>query len=72
MNVYSVMTTTPNEIVKPIHPSRMPVILDPEYYVMWLTGSPGDAAGLLNPFAADRMSIAMEGGGVECHSKLTR
>ena len=27
MRVYSMMTTTPNEVVKPIHPSRMPVIL---------------------------------------------
>jgi len=62
MNVYSMMTTKPNEVVKPIHPSRMPVILDPADYDVWLTGSTDDAAGLLKPFAADQMRIAMEGG----------
>jgi len=27
---YSIVTTAPNEIVKPIHPKRMPVILKPD------------------------------------------
>jgi putative SOS response-associated peptidase YedK len=65
MNVYSMMTTTPNEVVKPIHPSRMPVILDPADFDTWMTGSPDEAAGLLKPFAADRMHIAMEGGNAD-------
>ncbi len=62
MNVYSMMTTTPNEVVKPIHPARMPVILDLASYDTWLTGSPDEAATLLKPFPAARMHIAMEGG----------
>jgi len=62
LSVYSMMTTTPNEVVKPIHPSRMPVILDAADYDTWLTGSPDEAAGLLRPFAVERMHIATEGG----------
>jgi len=62
MNVYSMMTTTPNKVVKPIHPSRMPVILDAADYDAWMTGSPDEAAGLLRPFPAERMHVAMEGG----------
>ncbi len=62
MNVYSMMTTTPNEVVKPIHPSRMPVILDADDYDNWLIGTPDEAAGLLRPFDGDRMHIALEGG----------
>lgn len=59
---YSMMTTTPNEVVKPIHPRRMPVMLDSDDYDTWLIGSPDNAAKLLKPFAADQMQIAMEGG----------
>ena len=62
MNVYSMLTTVPNEVVEPIHPSRMPVILDNGDYDTWLTGSPDNAAKLLKPFPADQMHIAMEGG----------
>ncbi len=62
MKVYSMMTTTPNEVVKPIHSSRMPVILDPIDYDAWLTGSPDEVDKLLKPFPANRMLIAMEGG----------
>lgn len=62
MNAYSMMTTTSNEVVKPIHPSRMPVILDPADCDTWLTGTPDEAEALLKPFAADQMHIAMEGG----------
>lgn len=62
MNVYSMLTTVPNEVVEPIHPSRMPVILEADDHGTWLTGSPDKAAGLLAPLPAERMHIAMEGG----------
>jgi putative SOS response-associated peptidase YedK len=62
MNVYSMLTTAPNEVVKPIHPSRMPVILDPAKYETWLTGSLDEAAQLLRPFPANRLHVAIEGG----------
>ncbi len=55
-------STLTNEVVKPIHPSRMPVILDAADYGTWLSGSPDEAARLLKPFGTERMHIAMEGG----------
>ena len=62
MNLYSMLTTTPNELVKPIHPTRMPVILNPDDYEQWLSGSPDEAVKLLQPFPPDLMRIALEGG----------
>ena len=44
LNVFSMMTTTPNKVVNPMHASRMPVILDAGDYGTWLTGSPDEAA----------------------------
>ncbi len=61
MNVYSMMTTKPNEVVKPIHPVRMPVILDSADYEQWLCGTSDEAYQLLRPFPAEKMHIAYEG-----------
>ena len=60
-DTYSIVTSTPNELVKPIHPDRMPVILDPSDYETWLTGTSEAAAGLLATFPADRMRIVRSG-----------
>jgi putative SOS response-associated peptidase YedK len=53
----SILTTTPNSVTAPIH-DRMPVILDPDSYEMWL--DPGmtnvaAASDLLKPFDARQM-----------------
>lgn len=61
---HTMVTTTANELVRPVHPTRMPVILDPADYETWLTGGPDEAAALLRPFPADRMRIVREGVGV--------
>lgn len=61
---HTMVTTTANELVKPIHPTRMPVILDPADYETWLTGSPEAAAALLRPYPADQMRIAKSGVGI--------
>lgn len=61
---HTIITTKANEIVKPVHPDRMPVILDPSDYEAWLTGSLDDALGLLKHYPADRMQIAREGVGL--------
>ena len=61
LDVYAFLTTTPNDVVKPIHPNRMPVILRPEDYGTWLNGSPADAHELAVPYAADEMEIVYAG-----------
>ncbi len=61
--VFTVVTTTPNEVVKPIHPSRMPVILAPEDYETWMSGEFDAAASLMRPFPAECMTIVRSGEG---------
>lgn len=57
LETYTILTTDPNELVRPIH-DRMPVILSPSDYDRWL--EPGDPerppVDLLRPFPAERMT----------------
>jgi putative SOS response-associated peptidase YedK len=53
----SILTTTPNAVTAPVH-DRMPVILDPEGYDLWLDPGMKDVAtisDLLKPFDARLM-----------------
>ena len=53
----SILTTTPNEVTAAIH-DRMPVILDPDRYDLWLDPgmkNAGAASELLKPYDARRM-----------------
>ena len=55
---FTIITTTPNELMKTIH-DRMPVILPEDHYRQWL--APGEAAAedlqeLLAPYPTDQMS----------------
>jgi putative SOS response-associated peptidase YedK len=53
----SILTTTPNAVTAAIH-DRMPVILDPDNYDLWLDPGMNDAAAasdLLKPFVARLM-----------------
>lgn len=53
----TIITTEPNELVKPIH-NRMPVILPEHAYEQWLTpgeADPQELSPLLRPFDADKM-----------------
>jgi putative SOS response-associated peptidase YedK len=55
---FTIVTTTPNELCAPIH-NRMPVILAPETWPMWLGEEPAEAAdlkALLRPYPAERMT----------------
>ena len=61
LDVMAFLTTTPNEVVRPIHPNRMPVILSPDDYQTWLSGEPGDALALAMPYPADKMEIKAKG-----------
>ncbi|MEM7745647.1 MAG: SOS response-associated peptidase [Pseudomonadota bacterium] len=58
---YTIVTTTPNDLVRPIHPSRMPVILHPADFDAWLTGTPEVAADLMRAFPAENMRIVRSG-----------
>ena len=62
MDVYSILTTTPNVLVKPIHPNRMPVMLaGEEQYDTWLNGTADEASRLVRPYPAEAMRIVHEG-----------
>ena len=56
LETFTILTTSPNEIMQPIH-NRMPVILEPRDYDRWLV--PGDPdrppIDLLRPFPAEKM-----------------
>lgn len=60
--VHTMVTTEANGLVRPIHAKgRMPVILQPEDYQTWLTGSPEEAAALLRPYPSEKMRIVLQG-----------
>jgi len=62
MDVYAILTTTPNDTVKPIHPARMPVMLSGEgEFDTWLSGAPEEAYALARPFPAAAMHIVHKG-----------
>lgn len=53
----TILTTTPNELMAPIH-NRMPVIVEPEDFDLWLNPEPDPEQGLhlLRPYPAERMA----------------
>jgi putative SOS response-associated peptidase YedK len=53
----TILTTEPNELMEPIH-NRMPVILEPPDYGLWLSpgSSPNVALHLLRPYPAAKMA----------------
>ncbi|MGI3212745.1 SOS response-associated peptidase [Roseovarius tibetensis] len=61
----SMVTTTPNALTKETHPDRMPMILDPNDYEKWLTGTPDEAFALIRSFPADSMVIHQSGEGLK-------
>ncbi|HSI32970.1 MAG TPA: SOS response-associated peptidase [Tepidisphaeraceae bacterium] len=53
----TVITTSPNELMRPIH-DRMPVIVPPELYQEWLSKDerePDELMAMLGPYPADQM-----------------
>jgi putative SOS response-associated peptidase YedK len=54
----AILTTEPNDVARPIH-DRMPVILDPADYALWLDPAvtvPAEVRPLLRPFPAAAMT----------------
>ena len=56
-NAFAFLTCEPNPLVAPLHPKAMPVILHPEDYEKWLTGSHDDAVSLAVPFPSQLMAV---------------
>jgi len=57
LHTYTLLTTTPNELVKPVH-DRMPVILSEDASLKWLSCKPEtvpQCLELLKPFPAEQM-----------------
>ena len=53
----SIVTTTANDFIRPIHPNRMPVLLAPGQWDSWLDpkASPADLQGMLRPAPEDAL-----------------
>ncbi len=49
-----IVTTEANELLRPVH-ERMPVIVPPREWDVWLGSAPGDPSGLLRPYPAEAM-----------------
>jgi putative SOS response-associated peptidase YedK len=58
MPVFAFLTTEPNEMVRPVHPKAMPMILHVEDYDTWLNADWKDAARLVAPFPSQLMAVA--------------
>lgn len=65
MMTSSIITTTPNALVQDTHPDRMPMILAPENYTQWQTGTPDEAFDLIKPFPAEQKVIHQSGEGLK-------
>lgn len=61
----TIITTTPNELVRDVHPDRMPVILRSGDYQTWLTGTAAEAFALIAPLAAEKMTVHQSGEGMK-------
>jgi putative SOS response-associated peptidase YedK len=55
---FAIITTTPNELCAELH-NRMPVVLKPETWAVWLgekPADPSDLKALLAPFPSEEMT----------------
>lgn len=56
LHTFTILTTKPNEAMADIH-NRMPVILAPQDFPVWLGEAPGDPAALLKPCPAEWLTM---------------
>lgn len=54
---YAFLTTEPNELIRPIHPKSMPVILTPDLCDIWLNASINEIKNLAKPYGENHMKI---------------
>lgn len=55
--IFSFLTCPPNGVVEPIHPKAMPVILDADDVMTWLTAEPKEALKLQKPLADEALLL---------------
>lgn len=56
--LFAFLTTNANEVVKPIHPKAMPVVLtSSDEVTAWLTADWREAKGLQRPLLSDRLEV---------------
>lgn len=60
-HLFAILTTSPNELTKPIHAQAMPVMLTDETMDAWMDAPVDDAKALAKPFPAERMQIVLSG-----------
>ncbi|MEL7513647.1 MAG: SOS response-associated peptidase [Pseudomonadota bacterium] len=58
---HTMVTTVANDLVRPVHPTRMPVILEAADYGTWLSGPIDEAFALLRPYPPEKMQIIERG-----------
>lgn len=51
IRTFTIVTTAANDALRPVH-NRMPLVLEPEDWPLWLGETEGDATGLMRPSAA--------------------
>ncbi|GAM99661.1 uncharacterized conserved protein [alpha proteobacterium U9-1i] len=59
--LFSILTTAPNALTKPIHAEAMPVMLTGDDLDVWLDGDWTEASKLARSFPAERMRIVLSG-----------
>lgn len=55
--IFAFLTCEPNGVVAPIHPKAMPVILEPEDVMTWLTAEPAEALKLQKSLADEELVL---------------
>lgn len=60
LQVFAFVTTRANAVVRPVHPTRMPVLLDPNDQAVWLSGPVAAAQDLIRPYPAEAMAHRVE------------
>ena len=56
-NGFTMVTCDPNEVVAPVHPKAMIIVLAPDDHERWLHGAYDDIVALQRPYPADRMRM---------------
>ena len=59
--LFAILTTSANDVVRPVHAKAMPVILTSEHWDSWLDGETEQALTLARPLANDALTVVATG-----------